>query len=117
MYANDFDGKYSTADKWCDLLVKGHDGVSYVKAEEFVCKSALRGGDKGRSHYAMNPNCEPNSPVDMVLLFETKWGWNQFGGSEILTFENHKGKGCNILFNNGRVEFVTPKEVGKLKWK
>lgn len=25
-------------------------------------------------HYAMNPNCEPNSPPDTVLLFETKPG-------------------------------------------
>lgn len=117
LYADDFDGKYPTAGKWCDLLVEGHNGVSYVKAETFVCGSALKGGDKGRCHYAMNPNCEPNSPGDMVLLFETKGGWNQFGGPELLTFENHNGKGCNVLFNDGRVEFVTPKNVGKMKWK
>jgi hypothetical protein len=117
VYANDFDGKYPAADKWCDLLMKGRNGGYYLKEETFLCRSALKRGDKGRSHYAMNPNCEPNSPEDVVLLFETKGGWNQFGGPEILTFENHKGKGCNILFNSGQVEFVKPEQISKLRWK
>jgi prepilin-type processing-associated H-X9-DG protein len=113
LYANDFDGKYPPVDKWCDLLVQ-YGGID---EKQFVCKSALRGGDKGRCHYAMNPNCEPNSPEDVVLLFETKGGWNRFGGPEILTFENHKEKGCNVLFNDGHVKFVKPGQVSKLKWK
>ena len=45
-----------------------------------------------------------------------KQRWNQVGGPEILTTENHKGKGCNVLFNNGRVEFVKPEQLGELKW-
>ncbi len=45
-----------------------------------------------------------------------KQRWNQFGGPEILTTENHKGKGCNVLFNNGHVEFVKTDRVGELKW-
>jgi hypothetical protein len=113
VYTGEFDGKYPTAEKWCDLLIQS----GYIDEKQFVCRSALKKGDKGRSHYAMNPNCEPNSPKDVVLLFETKGGWNQYGGPEILTFENHKGKGCNILFNSGHVKFVKPEQVGKLKWK
>ncbi|MCX5637531.1 MAG: DUF4190 domain-containing protein [Planctomycetota bacterium] len=113
IYADDFDGKYPPAEKWCDLLVQ----YGGIVEKQFVCRSALRGGDKGRCHYAMNPNCEPNSPEDVVLLFETKSGWNQYGGPEMVTFENHEGNGCNVLLKDGRVEFVTPKEVGKLKWK
>jgi uncharacterized membrane-anchored protein YhcB (DUF1043 family) len=113
-YANDCEEQYPTADKWCDLLVKYSYAGDY--SNMFMCKGALESGDKGRCHYAMNPNVEPNSPNDVVLLFETKGGWNQFGGPEILTFENHKGKGCNILFNDGRMEFVKPEEIGKLKW-
>jgi prepilin-type processing-associated H-X9-DG protein len=50
------------------------------------------------------------------LLFETKGG-NQFGGPELLSFGNHKGKGCNILFNDGHVEFVKKEQLGQLKWK
>ena len=110
IYSNDHNDKYPPAEKWCDLLMQ-YD--TDLKEEKFKCK----GAGKGRCHYAMNPNCEPNSPEDVVLLFETKEGWNQFGGVEIITFENHKGKGCNVLFNNGRVKFVMPKEVGKMKWK
>ena len=110
-YANDNDNKYPAVDKWCDLLLKHGEGELTEKS--FKCPL----NKNKRCSYAMNPNCEPNSPADVVLLFETKDGWNQFGGPEILTFENHKGKGCNVLYNTGRVEFVRPNEVGKLKWK
>lgn len=53
----------------------------------------------------------------MVLLFETNAGWNQYGQDELLTTENHEGRGCNILFNNGRVQFVTKERLGNLMWK
>ena len=112
-YANYFDGEYPTTEKWCDLLVEGN----YASKKMFICGGAPRQDDNGKCHYAMNPNCEPNSPPDMVLLFETKGGWNQFGGPEILTTENHGGKGCNVLFNDGSVRFVRTKELVKLKWK
>ena len=46
-----------------------------------------------------------------------KLRWNQFGGPEILTTENHNGRGCFILFNDGRVEFVKPERLGELRWK
>lgn len=107
-YAVDNDGKYPTADRWCDLLIE----QTNLPEDLFVCRAA----GEGRCHYAMNPNVEPNSPNDVVLLFETKGGWNQFGGPEILTFENHEGQGCNVLFNDGSVKFVRPEEIGKLKW-
>lgn len=42
--------------------------------------------------------------------------WNQVGGSEILTTDNHKGIGCNVLFNDGHVEFVKAERLGELKW-
>jgi hypothetical protein len=112
IYANDFDGKYPTADKWCDLLIKYVE----VTPEEFRCK----GAPEGRCNYAMNKNVEKlgiNAHPDMVLLFESKPGWNQSGGPEIVTFENHKGKGCNVLFNSLHVEFVKPEQISKLKWK
>jgi len=113
IYPKDNEGKYPQPTKWCDSLVEFHN----ISENQFNCSGAKRAGDDGRCHYAMNPNCEPNSPPDMVLLFETKGGWNQFGGPEILTAENHKGKGCNILFNDGSVIFVRTDQLGKLKWK
>jgi hypothetical protein len=120
VYSNDNDSRYPTADRWCDLLLQ----YTHVTKKHFVCKGALVRGGQGPCHYAINPNAEPNSPNDVVLLFETKGGWNQFGGPEILTYENHMGEGCNTLFNDGKVEFVVrakyyerKKWIGELKWK
>jgi hypothetical protein len=107
-YAEESNGSYPDPSKWCDLLVK----KANVPYDFFVCRSGVGEG----CHYAMNPNCEPNSPDDIVLLFETEGGWNKSGGRELMTFENHEGEGCNVLFNNGRVVFVRPEDVNKLNW-
>jgi len=108
IYANDHEEDFPTADQWCDLLM-GY-GVS---EEQFICPSA----GEGRSHYAINPNSDSAvSPPDMVLLFDTGAGWNQFGGPELLAPENHGGEGCNVLFNNGHVEFVETVRFGELRW-
>lgn len=110
VYANDFDGKYPTADKWCDLLMKHGEGELTEKS--FRCPA----NKKERCSFAINPKCEPNSPEDVVLLFETKGGWNQFGGPELLAPQNHEGRGCNILFNDGHVYFENVKSIPKLNW-
>ena len=109
-YASENDDQYPTADKWCDLLLQP---VQYIDTpQRFVCKS----GRGGRCNYAMNPNAKPNSPSHIVFLFESKPGWNQVGGAELLTTDNHKGKGCNILFNDCNVKFVKTKQLKELKW-
>lgn len=127
IYANEHDGKFPAPDKWCDLLLEG----DYMKLDQFVRPRLILywpllgghmlvwpPGKKGRCNYAMNPKCEPNSPGDMVFLFESKGGWNQFGGPELLAPEHHGGRGCNILFSDGHVAFVRgEEELGKLKWK
>ncbi len=107
-FSGENENRYPTPNIWCDLLKnKG------MPEHLFICPSSKA----EKCSYAINPNCEPNSPKDMVLLFETKDGWNQFGGPELLTTENHEGKGCNILFNEGNVKFIKTGEIGKLKWK
>jgi prepilin-type processing-associated H-X9-DG protein len=123
-YAAVNDGKYPPADKWCDLLIKYAD----VNERTFRCVGAFGysgtrccrviAGQKLCS-YALNKNIEKldaNAPSDMVLLFETRPGWNQFGGPEILSTDNHRGEGCNILFNDGHVAFVKTKDLNDLKW-
>ncbi len=52
----------------------------------------------------------------MVLLYETHPGWNQVGGPEILTVDNHQGEGCNVLFVDGHVEFVKSPGLPQLRW-
>ena len=78
----------------------------------FICPA----NKKGRCHYAMNPNISPRLQPGLVLLFETKGGWNQVGGPEILTIENHHREGCNVLFNDSHVEFVRADEISELRW-
>jgi hypothetical protein len=126
LYSDDF-GQYPEHNKWCDLLVK-HCVVNY---KPFVCHSGAPVSytlvygklkytrpkpQRGNCNYAINPNCEPNSPDDTVLLFETKIGWNQAGRPEILTTENHQGLRCSIFFNDGHVEYIKTENLKNLKW-
>ncbi len=112
VYSNDYDDKLPTPSKWCDLLVEHTD----------VTEKGLRcpGAPEGPCNYAMNKNVEKlgiRSPPDMVVLFETHPGWNQSGGPEILTTNNHQGEGCNVLFMDSHVEFVKTEDLDDLKWK
>ncbi len=115
LYADENDGMYPISDKWCDLLIK----YANVTESEFRCPNVDARG--GRSNYALNENIAGKKVADVprgvVLLFETKQGWNQCGGPELVTTENHGGQGCNVLFNDGHVELVRPEHISKLRWK
>ena len=82
----------------------------------FICPNGPGPVEVIRCNYAINPNCEPNSPKDVVLLFEAKGGWNKYGGPELLMF-NHEKEGAAVGLNDGHSEFVRPEDVNKLKWK
>jgi len=102
--------------KWCDASVRALSRDYYQKhiVNLFKCPSVR----EGKCHYALNSNCTPNSPPDMVLLFETKAGWNQHGGPELFTFDNHEPKGGCILLNDSTVKFIrTKEELQQLRWK
>jgi hypothetical protein len=112
-YARDHNGKTPSPQNWCDALIsEGH-----INKMHLICPGVRRKANNGLCNYAINPDCEPNSPSNVVFLFETKGGWNQYGGPELISFDNHVRKGANVMFNDGRVEFIKPEEVGKLKWK
>jgi len=117
-YQIENDGKYPSEYKWCDLLKE------YDIEKEFICPADEIAGE--RCSYAMNPYCKPNSPPDIVLLFESKPGWNRSGGPQLLNPNKHykrnwlwgyKIPGCYILFNDKHVEFVYDKDFNDLKWK
>jgi peroxiredoxin Q/BCP len=111
VYANDYEqARFPPPDKWYDLLIDR----DYVSSKQFRCPQAK---DKGPGHYAINPNANPASDPDTVLIFETDAGWNQSGGPEILSTKNHKGEGCIIAFVDTHVRFVKKEQFGKLKWK
>lgn len=111
VYAGDYQGKWPTSTRWCDLLIEKAD----VDPKFFKC----RADENGTSSYAMNKYAVDLGivmPRDMVLVFESKPGWNQIGGPELLNTENHEGSGCNIMFGDGHVEFVKTEELEKLNW-
>jgi hypothetical protein len=109
--------KYPAPAEWCDGVVLAYEKKAVSRAQvmkPFKCPAAAQ----GKSHYAMNPNCLYGSPADMVLLFETKAGWNQHGGPELFTFDNHDPKGGLVLLNDGTVKFIrTEEELKQLRWK
>ncbi|NLZ07901.1 MAG: hypothetical protein GXY19_22230 [Phycisphaerae bacterium] len=66
----------------------------------------------------MNSNNTEASPDDMVFLFESKPSWNQHGGPELFTFDNHEPRGGCVLLNDGTVKFVrSEEELHALRWK
>lgn len=116
---------YPPADAWCDILA-GLRLKAYLTEEKtrarFICPSAGR----GICHYALNPECKPDSPADTVLLFETKAGWNQHGGPELFVLNNHEPVGGCVLLNDDEpndlkwptLRFIrTPREAQQLRWR
>lgn len=112
---------YPQASEWCDSILKLNKTdeiyIGYTE-EELIGPLRCNSAGEGKCHYAMNPNCFPKSPPDTVLLFETKAGWNQHGGPELFTFDNHDPRGGCVLLNDGTVKFIrTPEELQQLRWK
>ena len=146
LYTSDYDDQYPTADKWCDLLMMYSEGAlfpficptsddkkgesSYAMNKNVVGKRVSEIPEDVVVLFETNLGKNPLGR--QALLAERDWHkffdypdsgkkvyklrWNQFGGPEILTTENHKGKGCNILFNDLHVEFVKKERLGELKW-
>ena len=99
---------------WCDTIADEYKtlGKEYVSAF-FKCP----GQQEGRCSYAVNPNCKQDSPEDTVLLFEARAGWNQHGGPELFTLDNHDPKGGFVILNDGTVKFIrTEEELRRLRW-
>lgn len=112
---------HTTPTQWCDAVKQRIQKLMPMRPDEdritwaFSCPSMR---EPHKSHYAMNPQCRPDSLPEMVLLFETKAGWNQHGGPELFTLDNHESKGGCVLFNDGTVKFVrTEEELKQLRWR
>jgi hypothetical protein len=56
-------------------------------------------------------------PGDVVLLFEVEPGTNSAGGPELITPDNHYGKGSLVLFADLHLEFVRAEDFDDLRWK
>lgn len=112
-YAEDHNGVYPPAERWCDILAGAFAPEHRDTRKVLRCPQV----EEGPCNYAMNPHADQRKAADVVLLFESKPGWNQSGGPELLTTENHRGEGCNVLFTDMHIEFFKTKELGRLKWR
>ncbi|MHC4741236.1 MAG: hypothetical protein ACYS8Z_04965 [Planctomycetota bacterium] len=113
-YADDSDGRLPAAEKWCDSLVEH----THTPGRYFLCKAV--DANEGQSCYAMNEKVAGRRlyslPSDVVLLFESKPGWNKVGGPGMLAPDIHEGNGSNVLFVNGDVRCVKAEDANGLKW-
>lgn len=118
VYMNDYEDAYPTPEAWCDLLMQDVD----VSQQSLQCPSVpeLAFG------YAMNEHLrklsesavEPVAAGQLVVLFEADLGKNGVGGPDdlVLRHERNGQLGCNILFADGHVEFVTEDRIAELHW-
>ena len=113
VHADRHGGAYPPPNVWCDIIVREFGQASGDIKAMFRCPK----GGKGPCDYAMNPQADPNSAPDTILLFECDGGWNQSGGPGLLTTEHHDDKGCCVSFVNGRVKFVEAVDLDKLRWR
>ena len=112
MYANDNDGKFPSADNWCDLLIE-HGSVD---EEQFKCRDSFL----PVFSYGFNRNLDglriEDVPPDTVVLFEIDGGRNISGGPELMVDKKHDNSGSNILFADFQIAFGSKKHTKELKW-
>jgi hypothetical protein len=110
--------RFVDPNRWCDAVQRRFSEVNLVYLSHAMHYFRCPAAGEGKCHYAINPDCKRDSPRNTVLLFETKAGWNQHGGPELFTFDNHDPKGGLVLLNDGTVKFVrTEEELKQLRWK
>ncbi|MHC4882608.1 MAG: H-X9-DG-CTERM domain-containing protein, partial [Planctomycetota bacterium] len=78
---------------------------------------------KSSFSYAINQNLytlQPGQgdPKKFVMLFEADLGRNGFGGANDLVLRHKQNDriGCNIVYTDGHVEFVTEDRIADLQW-
>jgi hypothetical protein len=139
--------RYPTAQRWCDLLIEldytapkqFYCRSSY--AIEGECSYAMNKYVAGKditklppdmvvlfeTSFGIDPNGRTALLKDRAYYKAMPYGraetpvyekqWNQVGGPELLTVENHEGDGCHVAFADTHAEFVKAADLAKLKWK
>ena len=103
---------------WCDELLQENNELAAI----FVCQNS--DGKPGQSSYALNKDVAGQNlwdlPRNTVLLFETTAGWNQVGGPELVTTDNHSlgSTGhCNVVLARGHAKPSSSDKIHELRWK
>jgi len=115
MYADDNGGKLPDAGHWCDAILTNYcDGAARL----FVCPSDRASVVRCSYVYNRSMSSKPwSNDVPVVVLFEVcDAGWNASGGPEVFGKNSpHKG-GCNVLFSDRHVEWISWSRSDELKW-
>jgi len=108
-YLNDYDVHYPLAADWCDAL------SPYVKRSDvFPCTNLL----EARCGYAYNRRLTGfteqtvNWPVEVVLCYEARGGWNLAGGPELA--ECRHADGFFLVYVDGHTQALP--HMGGLVW-
>lgn len=107
IYAEEHDGHWPDPNRWCDILSEQSHQHSIIRAKKGEIKLAL-------NRHAVELGL--SMPNDMVLLFESKLGWNQTGGIELLT-DNEKRDYILVLYGDGHSEVIRKQHAYFLRWK
>lgn len=101
-------GKWPDADQWCDE----------IDIEEIMLWSLIYKDDQPQCNFSMNKDAiglAGTMPDDMVLLFESEYGWNNSGGVEIA---KARVPGIiQVVFGNGDVKAIPENSIHQLRWK
>jgi hypothetical protein len=123
-YASKNGGKLPDADKWCDAIQSYLPKAENESNNGFRCPFDKSKGEQ-ISSYAMNSQIS-GYPIDQltkdtVFIFESKPGWNQAGGTEIMSYANHRylmqPNRCMMIFPDGLVEFDPQSQPRTFRWK
>jgi hypothetical protein len=101
-------GQYPSAENWQDLLLPQISDNNDV--------FTLPSKDEKKNTIALNPSAKPDSPKDIVLLFESTGGWNAHGQSELLAPTSNGKPGYYVVFNDGSIEFISSDQIKDLNW-
>lgn len=118
-YSEEHDGRLPAAANWCEALL---DNSKYINSDDFLIFFYCRGArtPKGQSSYALNESaagmCLAELPGDVILVFETMYGENPVGGRELITADNHDGKGSIVLLGDLQVAFIKAEDFNDLRW-
>lgn len=120
-YSEEHDGRLPAAANWCGALL---DNSKYIYNSDiprlscFYCRGART--PKGQSSYALNESAASmrlaELPGDVILVFETMPCENPVGGRELITADNHDGKGSIALFGDFQVAFIKAEDFNDLRW-
>ena len=102
------------ATTWCDTILP-----EVGNQQIFLCKE---GNENDRSHFAFNAKLsgvdldQIKNPATTVMIFETRGGWNQSGGPELLLTNPRHNHKIVVGFADGHAEMVSDTQLARLNW-